>query len=119
MAVAPSIWCADEVVAADKIRLQLADAFTKKDMATIKALVTDPWSGLRFFSEKNDGMRESAGVAFREAKVVTIDENRVAYEIIWPSHTESKNTRKIIFILTSPEWKLDLNSFLGPFPHFR
>jgi hypothetical protein len=118
IAMLPHLSIAKDTLAADEVRLQLAAAFEKNDMTTIRSLVSDPWSGLRFFTAGQDGMWERAAVAFRNAQLVTKDEKQVVYEINWPMNAESKKTQTIIFLSQDSEWKLDLNSFLGPFPHF-
>jgi hypothetical protein len=118
IAMMPRLSAAKDTITADEVRLRLAVAFEKNDMATVRSLVSDPWSGLRFFTTRQDGMWERAAVAFHNAQLVTKNEKQVVYEINWPVNAESKKTRTIIFLSLNSEWKLDLNSFLGPFPHF-
>ncbi len=118
IAMVPSLSSAKDNATADEVRLQLADAFVKNDMDAVGSLVSDPWSGLRFFTGRQDGMWERAAVAFRNAQLITMNEKQAVYEIHWPVNAESKKTRTIIFLSQDSGWKLDLNSFLGPFPHF-
>lgn len=118
LTVMPSAFCSSEAAAAAQTRLQLAEAFARKDTQAISPLISDAWSGLRFCSSWGDSMWKQASLALREAKVVSQDGDQILYATHWPHSPEAQKPRTIVFRLTDSGWKLDLNSFLGPFPQF-
>jgi len=113
MATAPLAWSATDDSPAMPNRLKLADAFSRKDLDTISTLVSDPWSGLRFFTvrEGNDDFWKDLGKRLREAEIVSTSKSMIIYTIPW-----NGKYREIEFLLIDERWVLDLNSFLGPFP---
>ena len=113
MATAPLVWSATDDSPAMPNRLKLADAFSRKDLDAISTLVSDPWSGLRFFTvrEGNDDFWKDMGKRLREAEIVSTSQSMVIYTIQW-----NGKSREIEFLLIDECWVLDLNSFLGPFP---
>jgi hypothetical protein len=105
--------------AADAVRLQLAAAFERKDLKAIAPLVSDAWSGLRFCASWDARMWKAAAVALRGARLRTSGERERVYEVALAEGAEPSPVRRreIQFLLSDGSWRLDLNSFLGPFPH--
>ena len=106
-------WSAEDGSPAMPSRLQLADAFANRDLLKVQALVVDPWSGLRFFSVKDgdEAYWQAMATELRQAKLVSTGKHAVVYEI-----RRDGQARKIEFVLGKEGWRLDFNSFLGPFP---
>lgn len=112
-ALAPVAWCAVDDSPAMPSRLQVADAFAARDLIALEEQVSDPWSGLRFFSVKDgdEVFWRAMGTELREAKLISANKDKVIYEI-----RRDGVPRIIEFIFHRERWRLDLNSFLGPFP---
>ena len=113
MMLTPLAWSAADDSPAMSSRLQLADAFAGRDLPAIEAQVSDPWSGLRFFSLKDgdEAFWQALATELRTARLISAGKGRVEYEI-----RRDDQPRKIEFIFHDERWRLDLNSFLGPFP---
>lgn len=114
--IAPEALCSSENACAAKVRLQLAEFFFQKNLNAISPLIEDPWSGLRFCSGWGDRMWQEVGTALRGAVVVSEKVDQIWYLVRWPYPTEDGVQKKIFFTRSDSDWKLDLNSFLGPFP---
>jgi hypothetical protein len=109
----------NETHPADATRLALAAAFEKKDVKVIGELVFDGWSGLRFTRNWGDNDWKVVSRAIREAKLKTSSVRTRIYSVtFYWAHAPGVQTRDVEM---SPDnvghWKLDYNSFLGPFPH--
>ncbi len=110
--VSLSLWAHAEAHAADKLLQRLADAFAKKDLKSVSALINDPWSGQRFCASWDDQAWKAAARALRGAKLKSDSPAKRIYTV------ESGNrARDITVDLGDGGWRLDYNSFMGPFPH--
>ena len=120
MSAAPMAWSTEEPKDVKVVRMALADAFASQDRRMIGALISDAYSGLRFFtfSKENSAYWDNAGRSLREARCVSSGADTVVYAIYWPPSGEHKVERQISFYLHNAEWKLNFASFMGPFPHF-
>jgi len=113
MTTAPLAWGSADDSPAMSSRLQVADAFAARDLIAIEEQVSDPWGGLRLFSVKDgdEVFWRTMGTELREAKLISATEDKVIYEI-----RRDGAPRMIEFVFRRERWRLDLNSFLGPFP---
>lgn len=113
MTATPLAWCAVDDSPAMPSRLLVADAFASRDLEAVSLLISDAWSGLRLFSVKDGDENFWNGLSkeLREAKMLSADKDKVTYEI-----RRDGEPRNIDFIFHNERWRLDLNSFLGPFP---
>lgn len=91
---------------------ELADAFERKDQKAAAAHLIDGWSGSRFWAEWSDRQWRDAAAALRAAQLKSAEDLERTYEIV------DEGTPKTIHLLQNDGvWKLDYNSFKGPFPH--
>jgi hypothetical protein len=94
--------------APDDVRKALAAAFAKKDEAAIERLVSDPYSGLRWCSGWDDARWKKTARTLEEAKRVESTPRERVYQ---------SGERRFTIESLNGDWKLDLSSLLGPFPH--
>ena len=106
---------------ADRVLAQLSEAFANKDEKAITSSITDPWSGLRHCATWNEALWQSAAKALRGAKFQSGSKVQAVYEVTLSQSTASTavKIKNITIELHNGRWALDLNSFLGPFPHMR
>ncbi len=97
---------------ADATLMRLADAFDAKDAAAARALINDPWSGSRFWSGWSDDAWHQAATDLRTAHFESEHDGRRVYSISRDGHP-----REITMDSNGGQWRLDYNSFHGPFPH--
>ena len=122
-AVSLSTVHSQSLTGADDTLKTLASAFARKDSAAISKLVDDGWSGLRFCEGWSDGQWQAAANALRSAKLQSRTQSEQIYSVTlrWPN--DPADYAKVISLHLGQStwdgstWKLDLNSFLGPFPH--
>ena len=97
----------------DLVLKKLAVLFDKQDAAGISPLITDGWSGLRFTSGWSADDWHETATELRSAKLKSSTQNERVYVL-----TVQSKPREVKVLRTSEtEWKLDYNSFKGPFPH--
>ena len=111
--------CAAPLDDTDKLLRELADAFEKHDLKAIGARVDDGWSGLRFCASWDAAAWKAAATSLREAKRKSSSPRARVYTVTRRSTNgaSSAQARDVSLRIGDEGWRLDLNSFLGPFPH--
>ena len=104
---------------AHQVRIDLANAFSGRDVATIESLVSDTYGGLRFFRGSTDAeFWRATGAALRDATPLSSSARKATYRVVVRRRDEPPRARDVdLFLDGDDKWRLDLNSLLGPFPH--
>ena len=97
---------------ADAALLVLADAFEAKDQKAIQGLISDGFSGSRFWPDWSDAQWHAAAVSLRGATLRTSAAEHRVYSV-----SQARGDRDVNMVLDDGHWRLDYNSFQGPFPH--
>lgn len=97
---------------ADVSLRDLASAFRTRDTARAHALILDGWSGSRFWSEWPPEEWQRAANELENATLLTDSPTERVYTV-----RRASGAREITVALSDGHWRLDYNSFAGPFPH--
>ena len=97
----------------DLVLNKLAVLFDKQDAPGISPLIADGWSGLRFTAGWSADTWHETATELRSAKLKSSTPDERVYVL-----TVQGQPKEVKVLRTSEtEWKLDYNSFKGPFPH--
>lgn len=96
---------------ADTTLRELADAFERKDAASIRERISDAWSGSRFWSSWTDEGWRAAAASLRGATSRSTSDTERVYAVV------VHGREKLVVLRLNERWLLDYDSFQGPFPH--
>lgn len=97
---------------AETMLAELATAFEHKNEAAARAHLLDGWSGSRFWTQWTDSQWREAATALRGATLKSAHDGERIYLV-----ADEGRTKEIHVQRADGTWRLDYNSFKGPFPH--